>query len=78
MAAWDGMRGWIYRLGVRPGHQGKGLGSALLAAAEARLRAQGVKQINLMVYEENTRAEALYLRSGYERSPVKTLRKRFT
>ena len=77
VGAWDGLRGWIYHLAVTQSHQGEGIGSALLAAAEERLHARGVRQINLMVYEENPRAEALYLRSGYERSPVKTLRKRF-
>jgi ribosomal protein S18 acetylase RimI-like enzyme len=77
VGAWDGMRGWIYHLAVRKAEQGRGIGSALLAVAEQRLKAMGVAQINLMVYEENGRAEALYLRSGYERSPVKTLRKRF-
>ncbi len=77
VGAWDGMRGWIYHLAVAQSRQGQGIGSALLAAAEERLHARGVLQINLMVFEENARAEALYLRSGYERSPVKTLRKRF-
>jgi GNAT superfamily N-acetyltransferase len=54
-----------------------GLGSTLLAAAEERLRALGIRQMNLMVYEHNGPAEAMYLRRGYERSPVKVLRKRF-
>jgi len=30
-----------------------------------------------MVYEENGHAESLYYRRGYERAPVKVLRKRF-
>ncbi len=77
VGAWDGLRGWIYHLAVAESRQGEGIGSALLAAVEERLRARGVMQINLMVYEENPRAEALYLRRGYERSPVKMLRKRF-
>ena len=77
IGAWDGLRGWIYHLAVRKQHQGQGIGTALLAAAEARLHAIGVRQINLMVYEENSFAESLYLRRGYERSPVKVLRKRF-
>jgi ribosomal protein S18 acetylase RimI-like enzyme len=78
VAAWDGLRGWIYHLAVVEACRGRGLGSALLAAAEERLREAGVRQINLMVYEENGRAEAIYLRRGYELSPVKVLRKRFT
>jgi len=77
MGAWDGLRGWIYRLAVAQHRQDHGIGSALLAAAEQRLRARGARQINLMIYEENPRAEAFYIRRGYERSPVKVLRKRF-
>jgi ribosomal protein S18 acetylase RimI-like enzyme len=77
VGAWDGLRGWIYHLAVTPSRQGQGIGTRLLAAVEARLRARGVQQINLMVYEKNGRAEALYRRAGYESSPVKMLRKRF-
>ena len=77
IGAWDGLRGWIYHLAVSGDCRGEGVGSALLEAAEERLRARGVAQINLMVYESNADAEALYVRRGYERSPVKTLRKRF-
>ncbi len=77
VGAWDGLRGWIYHLAVTESERGRGIGGALLAAAESRLQAMGVKQINLMVYEQNGKAEAFYARSGYERSPVKVLRKRF-
>ena len=77
IGAWDGLRGWIYHLAVTEACRGRGLGSALLAAAEARLKGAGVKQINLMVYEDNTQGEAFYLRRGYEHSPVKMVRKRF-
>jgi len=77
IGAWDGLRGWIYHLAVTQSRRGRGLGSKLLAAAEELLRAAGVRQINLMVYEENGKAEAMYLRRGYEHSPVKCLRKRF-
>ena len=77
IGAWDGLRGWIYHLAVRTGHQGRGIGSALLTAAENRLRENGMRQINLMVYQENGFAESLYYRRGYQRSPVKVLRKRF-
>ena len=76
VGAWDGLRGWIYHLAVVKPRQREGIGSALLAAAEARLWELGVQQINLMVYEHNPRAEAFYLRLGYERSPAKVLRKR--
>ncbi len=77
MAAWDGLRGWIYHLAVTESRRRQGMGAALLAAAEERLRDMGVKQINLMVYEGNGGAETFYAKCGYERSPVKVLRKRF-
>jgi ribosomal protein S18 acetylase RimI-like enzyme len=77
IGAWDGLRGWIYHLAVAESCRGRGIGSALLAAVEARLREIGATQINLMVCEENHFAEGLYLRRGYGRSPVKFLRKRF-
>lgn len=77
IGAWDGLRGWIYHLAVTEARRRCGIGAALLKAAEERLRTGGVRQINLMVYERNAEAEAWYLRLGYERSPVKTIRKRF-
>ncbi len=77
VGAWDGLRGWIYHLAVAKAHQNRGIGSKLLAAAEQKLKEMGVQQINIMVYEENAFAEALYRRRGYETSPVKVLRKRF-
>ncbi len=77
IGAWDGLRGWIYHLAVTESRRREGIGAALLQAAESRLRDAGVRQINLMVYEENGTAEAFYLRRGYEHSPVKVVRKRF-
>ena len=78
IAGWDGFRGSIFHLAVLEEHRNRGLGSALLAAAEQKLKSLGVFQINLMVYEEDGFAESLYHRRGYERSPVKVLRKRFS
>ena len=78
LAGWDGFRGSIFHLAVVQSHRNRGLGSTLLAAAEQTLKEMGVFQINLMVYEKNGFAESLYHRRGYERSPVKVLRKRFT
>ena len=77
VAGWDGFRGSIFHLAVLDEHRNRGLGSALLAAAEQKLKDIGIRQINLMVYEENGFAESLYYRRGYERSPVKVVRKRF-
>ncbi len=76
IGAWDGLRGWIYHLAVLRAHRNRGIGSALLAAAEKRLWDVGARQINLMVYEGNDFAEPFYLRRGYQRSPVRVVRKR--
>ena len=38
MVGYEGHRGWINYLAVRPDHQRRGLGSLLMTAAEARLR----------------------------------------
>ena len=76
IASWDGFRGSIFHLAVLESHRNRGLGSALLAAAEKKLKDMGIFQINIMVYEQNGFAESLYCRRGYERSPVKVLRKR--
>ena len=41
IAGWDGWRCHLYRLAVRPAWRRRGVGSALLRAAEARFRAVG-------------------------------------
>jgi len=75
--AWDGLRGWVYRLAVKRAYRGRGIGTRLLGEVEKRLRAAGARQVNLMVYEENHRGMRFYPERGYERSPVKVFRKRF-
>jgi len=47
-----------------------------LAAAQQGLRQAGVRQINLMVYEDNDDGEQMCLIRGYGLSPVKMTRKR--
>ncbi|MDR1766916.1 MAG: GNAT family N-acetyltransferase [Propionibacteriaceae bacterium] len=50
---------------VAPEHLGEGLGSRLMAQAEAELHQQGYANIFLFVFAENTRAIAFYERHGY-------------
>lgn len=78
IAGWDGWRYHLYRLAVCPGWRRRGIGSALLLAAEARLRALGAARINAMVLENNDRGQSLWHASGYRRQDdwrrwVKTL-----
>jgi len=55
----------ISDLWVDPGHAGKGLGSALLAALETVVLARGHEAARLQVMTGNTPARALYSRRGY-------------
>ncbi len=66
MAGYDGHRGWLYTIAVRPDYQRKGVGSALLKEAESRLSAMGCGKINLQIRAGNEAVAAFYRRHGYE------------
>lgn len=65
MGAWDGRRGWLYHLGVLPSHQRKGVASALVGEAEARMKAKGVLKVNAIVYRTNVKSLGFFGRAGY-------------
>jgi ribosomal protein S18 acetylase RimI-like enzyme len=73
MVGFDGHRGWVYYLAVAPGRRRSGLGRALMAAAEAWLRACGAPKIQLMVRADNEAALGFYEALGLERQQVVTL-----
>lgn len=75
--AWDGFRGWLYRVAVIPTHRRKGIASAMVAEIERRLIAGGARQINLMMRAGDDQARALYTRLGYELSDASLMSKRF-
>jgi ribosomal protein S18 acetylase RimI-like enzyme len=50
---------------VEPFARGRGVGRAMMEAAEAAARATGLACISLMVTEENDAARALYDRAGF-------------
>jgi RimJ/RimL family protein N-acetyltransferase len=52
---------------VAAGHRRRGIGSALLAAAEAWALASGVTKLELHVFPYNEAALALYEKRGFER-----------
>ena len=64
MAGYDGHRGWISRIAVLPSHQKKGIGEALISAAEERLAALGCIKVNLQVVESNSVVVGFYQRAG--------------
>jgi GNAT superfamily N-acetyltransferase len=63
-SAGDPRDGWIWALFVAPGHEGKGIGRALLKAACGRLREAGHKAATLST-EPGTRAERHYRADGW-------------
>ncbi len=65
MGAWDGRRGWIYHLGVLPGHQRKGVATSLVREVERRMLAKGVLKVNAVVFGDNERSLRFFEKEGY-------------
>ena len=57
---------YVSLIAVDPAHQGRGIGQALLGAAEAEARAAGAGGVLLHTAANNVRARAAYARAGYE------------
>ena len=66
---WDGRRGWIYHLAVKPEHQRKGIGVGLVREVEKRLVAKGARKVNAQVYKWNERSSEFFKAIGYETQP---------
>ena len=78
MVGFDGHRGWVYYLAVALARRREGLGRAMMAAAEAWLKARGAPKLQLMVREDNDEALAFYEALGLARQRVVTLGRFFT
>ena len=61
----------VIALGIRPDHQGLGLGRALLSGLIAWCEGVGVERVELTVLADNERAQALYRSSGFEAEAVR-------
>jgi ribosomal protein S18 acetylase RimI-like enzyme len=61
----DATRGVVRNLYVRPATRGRGVGGALLAAAEAHLAEQGADVLSLEAMADNEAARRFYRRHGY-------------
>jgi GNAT superfamily N-acetyltransferase len=55
----------IHDLVVLPGYRSRGIGTALLAEAESRARAEGASRLTLEVHDANRDARRLYARVGF-------------
>jgi ribosomal protein S18 acetylase RimI-like enzyme len=76
MGGYEGHRGWVNYLAVDDAHRRAGLGRALMAEVEARLRALGCPKLNLQVRDDNAGALAFYERIGFARDASVSLGKR--
>ncbi|MGG5753419.1 ribosomal protein S18-alanine N-acetyltransferase [Zafaria sp. Z1313] len=56
----------VQTIAVVPEHEGRGIGSALLAGLVAEARARGAGDVLLEVRADNPRAQELYTRFGFE------------
>lgn len=65
LAGYDGHRGWLYSVAVRPSHRNKGLGAALVNHAERALTERGCMKINLQITSGNEGVSAFYESLGY-------------
>ena len=66
MLGHDGHRGWLYYLAVSDDARRRGVGTALVQAAERWLHARDVPKVQLMVRAGNEAVQAFYARLGYD------------
>lgn len=76
MAAYDGHRGWIYFLAVKPEYQKQGLAKSILLHSEKALLKIGCPKIELMVRHTNDKVVSFYKNAGYQDDPVIIMSKR--
>jgi ribosomal protein S18 acetylase RimI-like enzyme len=65
MGGYDGHRGWVYSVAVRPEVQRRGIGGALLRRLEKALTERGCLKVNLQVRASNAGVIAFYEKLGY-------------
>lgn len=69
IAGWDGWRGHLYRFAVHPDRRRRGIGRALLDAAEQRFAALGGHRADAMVLAGNASAHPAWAAAGYAPQP---------
>jgi ribosomal protein S18 acetylase RimI-like enzyme len=59
---------------VHPEHRGRGVGERLLAHVLAQAKAEGALRVMLLTDGDNTRAQALYRKLGFQPSQMRAMR----
>jgi len=65
MGAWDGRRGWIYHLGVRPSNQRRRVATKLIEEVESRMKKKGVLKVNALIFPWNDTSMGFFSKIGY-------------
>ena len=76
MAGYDGHRGWVYYLAVKPLYQQKEIGRQIMKEAETRLLELGCPKLNIMVRSTNLDVINFYKAIGYKIDAVTNMGKR--
>jgi ribosomal protein S18 acetylase RimI-like enzyme len=76
LGGYDGHRGWVYALAVRPEHRRQGIGTALVRRLERALAECGCLKVNLQVRASNAGVVAFYEKLGYGVEPRVSMGKR--
>ncbi|GIH29195.1 N-acetyltransferase [Acrocarpospora phusangensis] len=69
IAGWDGWRAHLYRLAVSPEYRRRGIGSALIEAAEKRFATFAAFRVDAMVLHDNDLAHPAWHAAGYRPQP---------
>jgi ribosomal protein S18 acetylase RimI-like enzyme len=65
LAGYDGHRGWVHYVAVKPSRRRRGIGAALMKRVEEELAAAGCPKLNLQVRAPNRETVAFYEKLGY-------------
>ncbi|MCG3197269.1 MAG: Acetyltransferase YpeA [bacterium] len=65
MGRYDGRRGWIHSVAVKPEFQRHGIGTALIRRVEEDLKSLGCPKVNLQIRASNSGVAGFYQRLGY-------------
>lgn len=76
MGGYEGHRGWINYLAVKPSEQRRGYGQKIMQAVESLIQDKGCPKINLQVRTSNTEVISFYRALGYGDDKVVGLGKR--
>jgi len=66
LAGNDGRRGYIYHAAVVPESRGQGIGSALVQAVLAKMKAFGISKVGLLVFAHNENGARFWQKQGFD------------